>query len=327
MPEQLTDSDLPKLEIALSFATSDIPRVSSGETVGQVWHSMRGTRFDSTRDIAVCDRDVLVGVVRVEDLVAADDSTSIDRIVDREPPVVLPEADQEAVAWHALDHGESSLAVVDSDGSFVGIIPPERLLRVLLEEHDEDMARLGGYLHVSRAARRAGLESIGRRFIHRIPWLMLGLTGALLAALLIGGFEERIAANVTLALFLPGIVYLADAVGTQTETVIIRGLSVGVTVRSVARREILTGILVGLAIAAVFFPLSLLIWRDTDVLIAVTTALFTSCAMATLVALLLPWLLARLGTDPAFGSGPLATVIQDLLTIAVYMVAIVLFVD
>ena len=122
-----------------------------------------------------------------------------------------------------------------------------------------------------------------------------------------------------LAFFIPAVVYMADAVGTQTEALIIRGLSAGVAVREVARRELLTGLVIGVAIGAVFLPFALLGWGDGRVALAVGLALVASCSIATAVAMALPWAFQRLGADPAFGSGPLATVIQDLLSISVYL--------
>lgn len=139
----------------------------------------------------------------------------------------------------------------------------------------------------------------------------------MLAAGIVGGFEDKITRNVTLAFFLPGIVYMADAVGTQTETLVIRGLSVGVSVRRVVRREIGTGLLVGVTLAGAFFPFTLL-YGDPGVALAASLALFAACSVATLIAMTLPLLLSRLGRDPAFGSGPLATVVQDLFSIVVY---------
>lgn len=312
-------NELNSLEIAASLLTTDIPIVAPGDRVCDVWARLRGTRYTSVGDIAVCQDSKLVGLVRVEDLVSADDDLRIDKIMDRSPPKVAPGVDQEQVAWQAVKHGESSLAVVAEDGTFSGLIPPVRLLRVLLEEHDEDMARLGGYLHSTQAARRAGLESVGRRFIHRMPWLLLGLGGAIIASLLVGLFEKKLQSNLLLAFFIPGIVYLADAVGTQTETVVIRSLSVGVSIRAILGREILTGILVGAVIAIVFLPIALVIWHDVDVVVAVSISLFAACSTANTVAIALPYLITRLGMDPAFGSGPLATVIQDLLSIAIYL--------
>ncbi|HSE37663.1 MAG TPA: magnesium transporter, partial [Blastocatellia bacterium] len=135
----------------------------------------------------------------------------------------------------------------DVEGRFVGLIPPDRLLAVLLSEHEEDLARMGGFLKETAVARGASQEAVRRRFWHRVPWLLLGLGGALLAADIVGWFETQLREKVILAFFVPGIVYLADAVGTQTETVVVRGLSVGVSLQQMVRRELLTGLMIGVA--------------------------------------------------------------------------------
>lgn len=116
---------------------------------------------------------------------------------------------------------------------------------------------------------------------------------------------------------------MADEVGTQTETLVVRGLSVGIPIREVARREIFTGILVGLATALIFLPVALWRWGEEDVVAAVAIARFAACSIATAVAMLLPWALHRMGRDPAFGSGPLATVVQDLLSVLIYFIVAV----
>jgi magnesium transporter len=84
------------------------------------------------------------------------------------------------------------------------------------------------------------------------------------------------------------------------------------------RRELITGLAVGAVIAAAFLPVGMAFWADGDVVVAVALALFAACSTATLVAMALPWLFDRLGADPAFGSGPLATVVQDLLSLLIY---------
>jgi magnesium transporter len=86
---------------------------------------------------------------------------------------------------------------------------------------------------------------------------------------------------------------MADAVGTQTEALVIRGLSVGVPIAQVVRRELITGLVVGIVIAAAFLPIGLAIWDEVDVVIAVAAALFAACSTATLVAMALPWVFSR----------------------------------
>ena len=77
---------------------------------------------------------------------------------------------------------------------------------------------------------------------------------------------------------------------------------------------------VPLALSSVFYPVGLWRWADSGIVLAVSLAIFAACATASFVALSLPWLLNRLGIDPAFGRGPLATVIQDLLSVIIYLV-------
>jgi magnesium transporter len=277
-----------------------------------------GQRYDSATHIVVCDAGQFCGILRLEDVLAAPDDSPASTLMDAEPPVVAPGVDQEIAAWRAVQHGESALAVVDAAGRFIGLIPPHRLLAVLLSEHEEDLSRLGGFLKNTSMARHTSEEAIRHRFWHRLPWLLLGLAGALLAADMVGWFETQLQDNVLLAFFVAGVVYLADAVGTQTETVVVRGLSVGVAIKQVVWRELLTGVLIGVALALVAFPLVYWRWRAADVALGVSLALLAACSTATIAAMALPWSFDYFGVDPALGSGPLATVIQDLLSIWIY---------
>lgn len=308
------------LSTAAAHASMNVPVVAATDTADQVHAGLRGRVFDSASVLAVCRGDTLIGLVTIERLLAAAPDTPMGEIMDTRPPVVHPGVDQEKAAWQAVQHREPGLAVVAPDGRFRGLISAQRLLAVLIEEHDEDLSRLGGFLSTSASARSASTERIVRRLWHRLPWLLVGLAGALLAAGIVGSFENLLARQMLVALFVPGVVYIADAVGTQTEALVIRGLSVGIGIGRVALREVITGVLLGALLAAIAFPLILLVWRDFQVALAVSAALLVASSIATAIAMALPWLFHRLGRDPAFGSGPLATVIQDLLSVYVYFV-------
>ncbi len=269
----------------------------------------------ATDDAAACR---LLGLISLEKVLSAAPTALARDLMDTDPPVVLPGLKQEEAAWRAAHHGRSSLAVVDPDGVFRGLVPPARLLTVLLTEHDQDLARLGGFLTSAASARHAMDEPVKARLWHRLPWLMLGLLGSAGAAALVQGFEADLMSDVRLAFFIPGIVYMADAVGTQTETLVIRGLSVGVPIRRVFRLETLTGLLVGLVLAAITLPAVLLVLGSLELALTLSLSLVSACAIATVVAMSLPWLMSRGGRDPAYGSGPLATVVQDLLSLVIY---------
>ena len=307
------------LEVAVEHASRRVPKAAPTQTARDVLASLIGEEFSSADDVAILDGHELVGLVPIERLLAAPGDATIAGIMDADPPVVDPDCDQETIAWKMVEHHESSVAVVDGSGRFVGLVPPHRMLSVLLHEHDEDFARLGGYMRGTLGARRAAEEPVTQRLWHRFPWLLIGLVGAMASAVIVGAFEEHLNEVLLLAFFLPAVVYLADAVGTQTEAILIRGLSVGIGLRKVIPRELISGAIIGALIGLAFLPFALIGWGNEEVAIAVALALFCACSIATLVAMALPLLLQRLGVDPAFGSGPLATVIQDLLSIVVYL--------
>jgi magnesium transporter len=313
------------------YLVATVPTCTPDDSVEVVRTALMGTAFGSVADVAVCEptegpgaRDGelrLAGLVPIERLLGAPATQRVGELMDTDPPVVSPGLNQEKAAWKAVQHGESSLAIVDASGVFRGLVPPSRLLAVLLREHDEDLARLGGYLASTASARHATEEPLAQRLWHRLPWLLVGLLGAALAAWLVGSFEDDLEADLRLAFFVPGVVYMADAVGTQTVALVVRGLSVGVSIRRVFRLELLTGLLLGAALCALTFPAVWLAFGSADLAATVALALFGAAAMATLVAMALPWIMTRTGRDPAFGSGPLATVVQDLLSLLVYFAA------
>jgi magnesium transporter len=307
-----------RLRDARAHATARVPLARPDQCVREVRSLLSGAAFECADDVAVVSDGRFVGIVPIERLLSASETDRVAAIMDGDPPVVTPGADPERVAWEMVRRGESSVAVVDGDGRFIGLIPPHRMLRVVLSEHDEDVARIGGYMASTQRARQAAEEPVARRLWHRLPWLLLGLAGAFAAAVIVGGFQEHLEEEVLLAFFLPGVVYMSAAIGTQTQTVVIRGFSVGVTMRDTLRRELLSGVLLSAAIATAFVPIALVGWGDLDLALGVGLALFGSSLAATGIALLLPWLFERLGADPAFGSGPLATVLQDIFTIAIY---------
>ena len=295
-----------------------VPVAAPGQSAGEARRGLTGLSFESASVLVVLDGEQLVGLVPLERLIEAPADVPVGDLIDGDPPFVAPGEAPEAVAKEVHGKRVSSVAVVDDDGRFVGLIPPRRVVSLLVAEHDEDIARMGGYMASTNRARSAAEETIHRRLWHRLPWLLVGLIGAMASAVIVGAFETELSRMVLLAFFVPAVVYMADAVGTQTEAVLIRGLAVGVSIREVAWREIGTGAIVGVVVAAAFIPFAWLAWGDASVALAVGIALLASCSIATAVAMVLPWSFQRLGYDPAFGSGPLATVVQDLLSIAVY---------
>jgi magnesium transporter len=157
------------------------------------------------------------------------------------------------------------------------------------------------------------------RASHRLPWLVIGLVGSMLATYLMTSFEGMLHAHIALAFFIPGIVYLADAIGTQSETIAIRGLSLHrLSLREMVLREVKTGVIIGFVLGLIYFPFSWAVFKDLQLAWTVSTTILIAGGIATTVGILLPSLLSSFRIDPAFGSGPIGTIIQDLLSMMTY---------
>ncbi len=162
-------------------------------------------------------------------------------------------------------------------------------------------------------------ESVGLLLRIRLPWLIIGLLLSLGTATIVSRYEEILSLDSRIAFFIPLIVYVSDAVGTQTATIYIRNLG-----KKQARFStyIIKELSLGLMIGAIFGIITGLVtksWLQTNQLaIAVGVALFASITCATVFALILSATLNKLKTDPATGAEPLVTVIQDIISLMIY---------
>lgn len=292
----------------------------AGETAAVVRSRIRAARQTRWELLCVLDQDGrLIGTMTASELLALPDAAAVDGALRRAGPHVLPGADQERMASVALHHGMVAVPVVDERGHLVGVVGPTRLMRILRREHVEDLHRLAGITRESDQALEALEAPPMRRVRHRLPWLLVGLAGSMVATLVVSRYETALAAKPALAFFVPGLVYLADAIGTQTEAVAVRGLSLShAGLPRLLGGELRTGALIGLVLALIAWPMVWLVFGETRLATAVALALGAASLVASSLGLLLPWLLARLGTDPAYGSGPLATIVQDVLTLVIY---------
>jgi len=273
--------------------------------------------------LGVDARGHLLGAASLSRVVALQPDEPIDKALDRDFPRVRPNTDQEHAASLALHHRVDALPVVDEDGRALGVMPAQALMQVLRREHVEDLHVLAGIHREESQARHAIEDPPLRRVRHRLPWLLAGLAGAAVATMAMAGFESTLSAHIAVAFFVPGIVYLADAIGTQSEAVAVRGLSLTRSgIAHLLAGELRTGMAIGAALGLLSFLPVWVAFGEVRLAGAVATAIFAAGTMAAALGLLLPWWLARLGRDPALGSGPLATVIQDILSLLVYFAAV-----
>jgi magnesium transporter len=309
----------PAHEIAAAHLASHVPVAHAHETVHSIRSALAGP-FDAVECVCVVDDGgVLHGVVSLVDLFAAKPEASIGSIARLDWPRAGPSDDQEIVAARAFHAHVPCVPIVAGGGALLGVVPASSLLSIARQEHVEDLHRLAGIRREAVHVRGELRASPGRQAQRRLPWLLFGLVGSLGAAGIVSGFESVLASNMALAFFVPMIVYLADAIGTQTEAVVVRALSLGsFSLRELLWGELLTGAVIGTALGALALPAVALLFGDLRIAIAVGLSILAAGTVATTIGLLLPWTLHRCGSDPALGSGPVATIIQDMLSILIY---------
>ncbi len=311
-------------ETAAQHLVREVPIAQADEAVGVLLTKLLGQPYGSAGAVyAVDDAGKLQGLVRWPDLLSQPPERRLREIMMPHPPTVSLEEDQEQVASVAIQHGVAEVPVVDVQGRFLGVVPPLALIEILRREHIEDLHRFAGILSENSHARSALEAPTLRRARDRLPWLLVGLVGSILATWVVSRFEKALEARVVIAFFVPGLVYLADAIGTQTEAVAVRGLSFSnAPLRVLLAGELKAGLLIGLILGGLIFPVVWLVFGDVRLAIAVALALFAASGVSTSIGLFLPWLLSQLGQDPAFGSGPVATIIQDVLSLLIYFTLI-----
>jgi magnesium transporter len=320
----MSDALRPAKNSAHWHLARSVPVAAPDATVEEILANIRGRHFDCADSIVVIDSERhVLGWIPLGRLIEAEPQRPARQIMRATPPSVDLAMDQERVASTALHHDVTAITVVDRDNRLAGVVPAQALLGILRREHVEDLHRLAGIVHEEERVREAMEAPPARRARHRLPWLLLGLAGSILAAILVAQFETVLAANVAIAFFVPGIVYLADAIGTQTEAITVRGLSLShARIGVLLAGEMRTGLLMGLLLGVIAAGAAWLLVGDARLALAVGLSLLVASALAASIGLALPWLLDRFGRDPAYGSGPLATILQDLLSIAVYFLVV-----
>ena len=161
----------------------------------------------------------------------------------------------------------------------------------------------------------------------RFPPLILGLLLGVILSIIASRFEDVLAKDIRVAFFIPFIVYMADAVGTQTQTIYSRDLRSGHTsFNKYLYKESILGLLLGLLSGTMSALVTFVWFRSAQLTLTVSLAMFISIALAPLIALLVTEVLQLEHKDPAVGAGPIATVIQDTLSVLIYgMVASFVF--
>lgn len=154
----------------------------------------------------------------------------------------------------------------------------------------------------------------------RLPWLIFGLGGGMVATLVVSNFEKTLSKNIALAFFLPVIVYMSDAIGTQTENIYIRQLAkFKDNFWPYLIKELLIGLSFGLLFGLILGIFAKL-WLNSNIIaLTVGVSMFINGTIAPVVALIVPEMIFKKRQDPALGAGPFTTILQDLISLSIYL--------
>ena len=231
---------------------------------------------------------------------------------------VGPHLDQERVAILALKHNLKSVPVVDKKNIFLGVVPSDIILEILHSEDVEDILRFAGISKYNSFADKILQASPFVLTKIRLPWLILGLFGGILAAQIVQFFESSLRTHFVLAAFIPLIVYMADAVGTQTETLFIRSLVYRMNIKTYFLKEIRVSLSIALILGVLLTLVSYLWLGLFQIGIILGVSLFFTIVIAFILGLLVPYFFYKIKKDPAIASGPVGTIIRDVLSLIFY---------
>lgn len=278
--------------------------------------------------IYVIDKqEKLIGVFSVKEIFRIPEQTKVREIMKQDIIKVRPYTDQEKIAISALKNNLKSIPVVDKNNKFLGVIPSDTILDILHSENIEDFLKMVGINSPLQKILKGSTLYLTKV---RLPWLIFGLLGGIFAAWIISFFEESLRTNFILAAFIPLILYIASAVGTQTETLFIRNLILDsrLVITKYLLREIKTGFLMALILGVLLSIISVF-WFSSSYYMGVILgiSLFLTILMAILIGIFTPWLLGKLKKDPAIGTGPFATILRDVLSLVIYFAVISLLLN
>lgn len=263
---------------------------------------------------------VLEGFVSLRTLVVSDLDDRIEDIMEREVIYVHTNEDQETIAAMFRRYGFLAIPVVDHEDRLTGIITVDDIMEVMEQEATEDFQIMAGMSPTEDEYLNTKVWSLAR---HRLPWLFILMITATVTARIMGRFEDVLASVIILNTFIPMLMDTGGNSGSQSSTLIIRGLATGEIETSdwlkVMWKELRVSLIVGVVLSLANF-LRLVYIENADFLIALTVSLtlIVTVTSAKVVGGSLPLIAKKLKLDPAIMAGPLITTVVDALSLFVY---------
>jgi magnesium transporter len=262
-----------------------------------------------------------VGVVSLRELLAAGDEERVEQIMEKKVITVFQDTDQEEAAKILETYDLLAIPVVDHYHRLLGIITFDDIIDVIREEQTEDIYKMGAMGGSTLPYLESSVLVLVRK---RIPWLIVLLLAATITSNVIAHYQAVLQVAVVLAFFIPIVTGTGGNSGTQSATLMIRGLATGELhfhdVWRILGKEILVGALIGLSLGLLTIGRTMIFppFISLEEAVAVGVAMCFVVVVATIVGALAPMLIARLGFDPAVMAGPLMATIIDVSGLTIY---------
>ena len=266
------------------------------------------------------EKNSLVGVASLRALATTPSNTLLKDIMVRRVHSVRPETDQEDVAQIVAQYNFLAVPVVDSDERLLGIVTVDDVVDVIREEATEDFLQMAGV----GKDREILLKSSWENAKVRLPWLFASWIGGVVAATVIGSYEHMLESIIALAAFIPVIIGMGGNVGTQSSTIIVRGMATGrIEIGNelmILVKELKVGLILGILYGVLLGLFANLKFIGTNPMLGLVVGLSIACSMliAVTVGSFTPLILRKLDIDPAIATGPFVTTSIDILGVLFY---------
>lgn len=306
-----------------SLMTIEYVDLKKEMTVAQALQYIREIGIDK-RTINTCyvmdQSRILEGSISLRRLILSDESAVIKDLMDTDSLAINTHDDQEDVAALFRKYDYYVMPVVDKENRLVGIITVDDVLDVIDQEATEDIQRMAAMRPSETEYLKTGNWTLAR---HRLPWLLLLMISATFTGGIISRYEHALQAAIVLTAFIPMLMDTGGNSGSQSSSLIIRGLALGqITSRDIFKvigKEFVVGSYSGVILAAVnFLRIYFLEKVELHVAITVSITLLVTVILAKVVGGILPLLAKKLKMDPAVMAGPLITTIVDAVVLIVY---------
>jgi magnesium transporter len=263
------------------------------------------------------DYDNLVGVSSLRQLVVVPPETPLKEFMTTDVFSVRTDMDQEEVAKLVARYDILAVPVVNENNNLVGIVTVDDVIDIFRREATEDILKMAG----------AGEEFVETKSILkstriRLPWLFASCIGGIVAFFIIDQYESTLHRFAYLAAFIPVIMGMGGNIGTQSSTIVVRGLATGrLNVRdfwSVILKELAIGLILGFVYGLLIGSVAHMTYSVKALAIAVAIAVICSMSVAALVGSLVPMAFARINIDPAVATGPFVTTAIDIISVFFY---------